>query len=67
MAAITTDALFTVRSITVDGELIVETDPTDEGVAMVTFDDMLENSGEGVIVQLIHEDGSIVTEEHTAA
>jgi hypothetical protein len=67
MAAITTDALFTVRSITTDGEFIAETEAMDEGAAMATFDDTLENSGEGVTVQLIHEDGSIVTEEHTAA
>lgn len=63
MAAITTDSLFTVRSLTNDGELIVETEPMDEGAAMATFDDMLENSEEAVVVQLISEDGSIATEE----
>ena len=66
MDAIAADALFTVRSITTDGELIAETEAMAEGAAMATFDDTVANSGSGVAVQLIHEDGSIVTEELTA-
>jgi len=67
MAAITTDALFTVRSLTEDGELILETEAMDEGAAMATFDDILANTEAPAAVQLIHEDGSIVTEELVAA
>lgn len=61
--ATTTLDLFTVRSLTEDGELVSETDPMDEDSAMAIFDDILENAEAGIVVQLISTDGSVATEE----
>ncbi len=61
--ATTTLDLFTVRSLTEDGELVSETEPMDEDNAMAIFDDILENAEVGIVVQLISEDGSVATEE----
>lgn len=61
--AITTTELFTVRSITVDGEFVSETEALDESAGYATFDDTVESAGEGICVQLISEDGRVAAEE----
>lgn len=61
--AITTSELFTVRSITSDGELVSETEPMDESEGYSTFDDTVQNAGSGIVVQLISEDGRVAAEE----
>lgn len=63
MAYTTTADLFTVRAITVDGELFSETEGLDENEAYATFDDTSENAEAGICVQLISEDGSVVAEK----
>jgi len=60
--AITTTALFTVRTITEDGEFGSQTEPMDESEAIATFEDTVENSGESIFVQMIAEDGRIAAE-----
>lgn len=60
--AITTSSLFTVRTITEDGEFGSETRAMDESEALETFDDTVENSGESIFVQMISEDGAVSAE-----
>lgn len=60
MATITDS--YTVRSITVDGELVSETEALDQFAGWATFEDTIENVGEGIVVQLIAEDGRVIAE-----
>ncbi len=53
---------YTVRSITVDGELVSETEALDQFAGWATFEDTVENVGEGIVVQLIAEDGRVIAE-----
>lgn len=58
---------YTVRSITVDGEFVSETETLDYDNAWATFSDTVEHAGAGICVQLISEDGRIEAEELTSA
>jgi len=60
--AITTTSLFTIRTLTEDGEFGSQTEPMDESEALATFDDTVENSGESIFVQMIGEDGTVANE-----
>lgn len=55
-----------VRSLTIDGELVAQTEALPEPAGWDTFQDTVEESGDGIIVQLIDSRSDLVVAEEIA-